>query len=73
MFSSWDLFCDEFRKYIKEFKGIQSMGILLDEDENPFFVLNIFEKHFSKNKKEIPNSYKGIRIKIEKINNDSFL
>jgi len=56
----------QFRLFLKNFKGIQAVGIIYN-DNKPHFVVNIYERQFTKNNFVIPQEFEGIAIEKRKI------
>jgi hypothetical protein len=64
---------EDFRSYLKHFKGIQGIGLIYEEDAKCRFVVNVYEKWYSDNKKKMPERFEGISIELRKVSNPTFL
>jgi len=64
---------ENFRSYLKHLKGIQGIGLIYGEDSKCRFVVNVYEKWYSDNKKIIPEKFEGISIELRKVSNPTFL
>ena len=64
---------DDFRNYLKEFKGIQAIGVTCNENKEEYFAVNIFKRYYKKNKKIIPKIFEGVVVELRIVKSTSFL
>ena len=63
---------NRFRVFSKKFKGIQGIALICI-DNKPCFIVNIYQKQYTKTKNELPLDFEGTPIETRKIISSRFL
>jgi hypothetical protein len=69
-----DKILDDFiSTVLKDKTGLMDIGLLYDDDHNPYIVVNVTPKYYRRFAKEVPSKFKNINVKIQRVKNSYLL